>query len=503
MGIGELRKEIDLIDDELLELFVKRMGISLKIGEEKRKSSTSVEDKSRQAEIINKIRKSVPNELAFYAEELYSNLFSLSKLYQRCDGLHYALIGKDVDRSFSTRIHSHLGKYDYRLLSMSENEFSLFIKHRSFQGINVTMPYKISAFKFCDVLSEDAKATGCVNTIVNKKGELWGYNTDINGFVYMVKKADINFEGKNVLILGTGGTSKTAEYASRLLGARNIYKASRNGKIDYNNIYSLENINIIVNTTPVGMLPHCDNVVLDFVKFKCADAYVDVVYSPLKTASSVCAQSLGLKTTCGLDMLCAQAFYASEFFTGRMLKKQLLDELCRDMHLELSNIVLIGMPGCGKSLIGKLIHKKTGRTWVDTDRLIKEKMSKSSGELICELGEEGFRDIESDVVREVSARNGCIISIGGGGVLRKKNRDVLSRNSIIVYIKRNISMLSTKGRPLSKNVEALNQMLVEREPIYEVFCDFKVKNNASPEICANEIIRTLGLSEINDENTCD
>ena len=475
------------------------MEMSKEIGKAKSKNGISVEDRKRQKIVLAKAEQLAPESLRFYVDELYLKLFSLSKLYQRCENLTFGLAGERVDKSFSPKLHAALGNHSYKLLSMNADDFDLFMKLKPFKGINVTMPYKEKALAFCSELSEEASAIGCVNTIVKKNGRLYGFNTDLEGLKYMLLRGNISLKNKHVLILGSGGTSKTAEYAAHILGARSVTKVSRHGKINYANVYELQKSQVIINTTPVGMSPDCGSAPIELSRFGFAEAYADVVYTPLNTAALVKAKQLGLRTASGLDMLCAQAFYASEIFTGQKLKTELLSKLCGKMHSELSNIVLMGMPGSGKSRIAKILSKRTGRPVLDTDKIIDRKIGKKCKDIITEFGEEYFRDIESETIKEVSAENGCIIALGGGSVLREGNRLALAQNGVMVYMKRDNEKLATKGRPLSQNGEALDKIFAERVPLYNSFADFTVDNNGFIEDTVNEILKKFEMQNMKEE----
>lgn len=488
MEIDNLREEIDIIDSQLVKLFVKRMEVVEKIGEAKSKTGAAVEDAQRESKVLFNITQNIPEDMSFYITELYMKIFALTKLRQRSKDLEYALVGENVKNSFSPNLHSFLGKYSYKLLSMNASDFDLFMKLKPFDGINVTMPYKERALSFCDVLSKEAEEIGCVNTIKRKDNKLYGFNTDINGIKFMLDRGGISLKDKNVLILGTGGTSKTAEYAARNLGAKSVRKVSRNKSLNYENVYDLNDIHIIINTTPVGMAPNNEGEPIDVLRFKDLEAYADAVYTPLKTSAVVAAEERGIKSAIGIDMLCAQAFYASEIFSGEKLDSSLLDKLCYKIKYELTNIVLMGMPGCGKSKIAKILSQKTGRRLIDTDKIIEQKTAKECGDIICEFGEDYFRTLESEVIKEVAKENGCIIALGGGSISRKENQRVLKENSALVYVERECYKLATKGRPLSRNKADLNKLFKQRDPIYRLLADFTVDNNSHIEKAANDIL---------------
>lgn len=505
MELNELREEIDDIDSQMVKLFVKRMKAAEKIGETKRKNGITVEDAQRERFVLDRVSENVSENMRFYVRELYTKIFSLSKLYQRSENTDFALVGESVDKSFSPKLHSALGKYSYKLLSMSSSDFDLFMKLMPFKGINVTMPYKEKALAFCSELSEEAKAIGCVNTVIKKDGKLYGFNTDLKGIKYMLFRGNISLKNKNVLILGTGGTSKTSEYTAGNSGAKSVIKVSRKGSVNYENVYGLQETQVIINTTPVGAAPNYDCVPVDISRFESLEAYAEAVYTPLKTAAVVKAEELGLKTALGLDMLCAQAFYASEIFTGNKLKPAILNELCFRMRSELVNIVLMGMPGCGKSRISAILSKKTGRPLHDTDKIIEKKTGKKCSEIISELGEKQFRLIESEIVKEISKENGCIIALGGGSVLSEENRRALKQNGLIIYVVRDNGKLATRGRPLSQNKTALNELFAQRDPIYRACADIVIDNNAHIEKAVSNILKKIEMQnkkEEKHESTC-
>lgn len=397
--------------------------------------------------------------------------------------LRCALLGETLGHSYSKQIHSYFGDYSYDLLSVSRDKFTEIVRSGEYDGLNVTIPYKELAFSLCDEVCEIAGETGCVNTVVYRDGKILGYNTDVAGFIGMVKAADIDFSGKNVLILGSGGTSKTARLAAKKMGAARISVVSRSGEINYDNVYELSDTEIIVNTTPVGMYPKNGISPIDLSRFEKLCGAVDVIYNPQKTKFLMDASSLGVKTCGGIYMLSAQAFRAAEIFLGLSLPEKLIDDAVRGVLKTTENIVLIGMPGSGKSTIGKLVAKALNRDFADTDEIITAQFA-SPEEIINTRGVEEFRRIECEVVREVSKKSGFVISTGGGVVEREENYESLSGNGKIFLISRALSALATDGRPLSKDVFALFD---KRREKYICFADFIVENDTSPEECAQKI----------------
>lgn len=403
----------------------------------------------------------------------------------------YGLCGKTLKHSYSKTIHNILGNTDYALMNMSEEDFYAFMKDRNFNGVNVTIPYKTAALKCCDILSEEAKEIGCVNTVINKNGVLYGYNTDIFGFKYMLERANIVVKSKKAAILGSGGTSLTASKALHDLGAKQILTVSRNGVINYENIYEHKDIDIIVNTTPVGMYPNNSKTLLDLSRFKNLSGVVDVIYNPLKTRLIHEANELKIPTASGLSMLVAQAVKADELFFSKNSENtiSLIEKTLDACIKKVSNIVLIGMPGSGKTTIGKILSKKTGMEFIDSDNEIEKLSGKKIPDIILNDGEVAFRALETNTLTELTKKSGCIIATGGGAVLSPYNRYLLKQNGVCIYIKRDLENLSTAGRPLSSGgTEKLKELFNVRNPIYSALSDFEVHTQENTENCAIQIL---------------
>lgn len=411
--------------------------------------------------------------------------------------MKYGLLGKHLPHSHSPKIHALLGNSNYTLFEKEEDELADFFSLREFDGINVTIPYKQAVMPLCDCLDSAAIEIGAVNTVVNCGGKLFGCNTDFDGFIFMCNYAKIDISGKNVLILGSGGTSKTVTAAAKKLGAAKISIVSRSGALNYENVYTDAcDTEIIINTTPVGLYPNIDQKPIELSPFKNLSGVIDVIYNPLRTKLICEAESLNIPCTGGLMMLVAQAAFADRYFRGNRHSGREIAEITDYMHKSLENIVLIGMPGCGKSSSGKHIAKLTGRELIDIDELIVEKAGKTIPEIFSEHGEEYFRDIESEVTKEISKKNGIVISCGGGTVIREENRNALKQNGKIVYIKRNIESLAKSDRPLSMGDGAIEKMYTLRRPIYESFADITIEPCPTLEKCAKEIIKQTGLESL-------
>lgn len=388
--------------------------------------------------------------------------------------LKCGLIGKPLGHSYSPQIHAQLGEYKYELIELDENEVGDFLKNGDFDAINVTIPYKKTVMPFLDEISPMARAVGSVNTIVRRDdGTLFGHNTDFFGFSYMLDKGGINITDKKVLILGTGGASMTARAVAAHRNAREIVLISRSGENNYGNLEKHADCDVIINTTPVGMFPNngVSPVPLDI--FPKLSGVADVIYNPEKTALILDAAERGIRCISGLYMLSAQAKEASEYFTGEKIDDSVIDAIVRRINFDLKNIALIGMPGVGKTTVGKAIAEKTGRRFADTDELITEKSGMSIPDIFSKYGEEKFRDTESEVLRKISKKSGYIIACGGGIVLRKENRRYLTQNSTVVFLKRELSLLARDGRPLSTNAD-LCAMYERRLPFYSDAADITI-----------------------------
>ncbi len=387
------------------------------------------------------------------------------------------LLGAKLTHSYSPQIHALLGDYPYVLFEKSEDEVEDFVKNGPFTGINVTIPYKKTVLPYMTELSETARRTGSVNTIIRlKNGGLYGDNTDVYGFTEMVKKSGIDCKGKKTLVLGSGGASVSVIDALRTIGADPIVTVSRTGENNYANLDRHKDAKVIVNTTPVGMYPDNGPSPVDLEMFPECIGVLDLIYNPARTGLLLQAEKLGIPFMNGLYMLVAQAVRSSELFAGEKLGIGITEKVVRELDFSMKNIVLIGMPGSGKSLIAKKISGFTGRTLADTDEEIKKVTGRSPSDIIEEEGEEAFRKIETAVLADICKKSGLVISTGGGVVTRPENYPLMHQNSNIVLIDRPLEMLSSRGRPLSKS-KGVKALYEERWRLYEEFADLKVKNS--------------------------
>lgn len=394
--------------------------------------------------------------------------------------MEYGCIGEHLKHSFSKEIHNLLCDYDYCICEVAPENLDDFMKKRDFKAINVTIPYKEKVLPYLKETDIAAKKIGAVNTVINKNEGLCGYNTDFYGMTELIKKIGLKIGGKKVLIAGTGGTSKTAAAVCESLGAKEIIKVSRTACencVCYDDVYKTHtDSEIIINTTPVGMFPKNGVSPLDISKFPNLCGVADAVYNPLRTKLVREAQKAGIPCGGGLYMLTAQAVRACELFTDAVVPKERCDEVYSQILFEKENIILIGMPGSGKTTIGKAIAKRLGRKFIDTDEEIKKFCNCEISELFEKHGEEYFRDIESKVISEISKETGVVIATGGGAVLREKNVDELRQNGRIVFADADIDeIFETSDRPLSDTREKLLAMYEYRYPIYCEKCDVRVK----------------------------
>ena len=404
----------------------------------------------------------------------------------------YGLIGEKLGHSFSPYIHGELGGYDYRLIELERGELGRFLKRGAFRGLNVTVPYKKDVIPYCAWLSPEARRIGSVNTIVNDGGLLRGYNTDYFGFVYMLRKAGIDVKGKKALVLGSGGASLTVRTALHDLGAKSVTVISRGGEDNYGNLERHADARLIVNTTPVGMYPKVEAAPLSLEIFPDCEAVADIIYNPSRTKLLLDAEARGIPCANGLPMLVAQAKAAAELFLGRDIPDARIDEITSIIEKRTKNIILIGMPGCGKTTVGKLLARSLGREFADTDEMIVREGGRSIPDIFASDGEAAFRDLEHSVIAREAKKSSLVIATGGGSVLREDNREAMRMNSTVVYIRRDLDKLPSAGRPLSL-ANPLEELYRRRAPLYEAAAELTVANDASARDTADEIIRRLGL----------
>lgn len=404
----------------------------------------------------------------------------------------YGLLGRKLSHSLSPEIHSLMCDYEYVLFEREPEQLDEFFASGEFEGINVTIPYKKDVIKYCSALSDTAKKIGSVNTITRlDDGTYYGDNSDYFGFTYMVKMSGIEIKGKKVLVLGTGGASLTVNAVLEDMGAGEIVSVSRSGEVNYQNVYSHADAEVIVNTTPVGMYPNNGERLLDLTRFKNLCGALDLIYNPSLTPLLYDAKNLGIKYQNGLTMLVAQAHMSAEKFIGAKIPEEKIESVISTLAAVRKNVVLIGMPGCGKSTISALLAQKLGREAVDTDSIVVSSQGRPIPEIFESKGEEYFRDAESLAAEECGKKGSLVIATGGGAVLRERNRYALKQNGVIVWLKRSRKELDCSGRPLSKDAHALERIERERLPIYSAFADVEVEVDPDEQVTLNRVLGAL------------
>lgn len=404
----------------------------------------------------------------------------------------YGLLGRKLSHSLSPQIHAHFGSYPYELFCREPDELDAFFADKSLKAYNVTIPYKVDAYNHCDELSDTAKKIGSVNTVIRRDdGTLYGDNTDYFGFSYMSEKCGADYKGKKVLVLGSGGASLTVCAVAKDCGAREIVVVSRSGEDNYENISRHYDADIVVNTTPVGMYPNNGERLIELDKFTRIECVLDLIYNPCKTRLLLDAEELNIPCSNGLAMLVAQGLRSAEQFPDVQLQNKDIDAVVNAILTEQKNIVLIGMPGCGKSTVGKHLSEKLDRELLDTDNEIVKSDGRTIPEIFSAEGEPFFRKLETETVTAVGKQLGRIIATGGGAVIKKENRDALGQNGTIIYLKKDLSLLSLDGRPLSKNEDAVRKIYEARKDTYEAFADFTVEVDADAQVTTERVIKCI------------
>ena len=408
----------------------------------------------------------------------------------------YGLLGRTLGHSYSPEIHSLLGfagnkRYQYDLFEKEPEEISALLETENLRGLNVTIPYKKTILAFCDEMSSEVLRIGAANTIIKKDGKIKAYNTDIYGFRYMVYASGIRVGNKKVLVLGSGGASRAVICALEDLGAGEIVVISRDGEDNYQNISKHADADIIVNTTPVGMYPNNLESPVDLDVFSNLSGVLDIVYNPEITGLLLAAEEKGIPHLGGIYMLVAQAKATYELFTDKKIPEKAINEIVIALQNTQENIILIGMPGCGKTTIAKALSSAIGRNVIDTDEKIENRVNMSIPKIFKKYGEEYFRKLEHQVILEYGKLSGQILSLGGGAVLDPSNYAPLHQNGKIIFIHRDNLKLATNGRPLSKSPKALKEMQEIRYPLYHRFADIEVSNDSSLDVVVKEILSKI------------
>ena len=485
--LNELRKNLDEIDNGILDLFEKRIATCREIGNIKRENGVDVYVPAREEEKFKALEEVAGFESRPYVKELFTTLMDISKVHQKKPA--FGVLGRTLAHTYSPEIHSLFdSSYSYSVIEREPEELENLFKSGVFKGFNVTIPYKKNACAMCDELDDASRTTGSVNTVLFEDGKVKGWNTDYFGFIYMLHRKGISVSGKKVLVLGTGGAASAVFYALDTLGASAIYKCDLETEINYSNVYEKAgDAQVIVNCTPVGMFPKVDNSLLDLTKFASLEACADVVYNPSRTKFLQEAEALGLKTCGGLAMLVAQAYKSSRIFAGDIAGAELLgnpdksipseaeekiEKVIRVLENRMKNITIIGMPGSGKSLLARNIAKATGRTLVDLDIAFAEKFGQTPAEVLSGPGEDVFREMECEIAAEFLPKSGLVISCGGGIVTRDVNKFYVRCNSNVFYLERPLTALSEKNRPISQ-LHGVEKLYSQRKDKYESWCDYR------------------------------
>lgn len=393
----------------------------------------------------------------------------------------FGLIGGKLGHSYSPLIHGKFGEYPYELLEVQEEALPAMLANEAYGGFNVTIPYKKTVMAFCDVLSDTAKAIGSVNTVVRgEDGKLYGYNTDYDGFRYLLRVNGIDVKGMKCMVLGSGGASLTVQAVLKDLEASEIVVISRSGENNYENISRHFDSEIIVNATPVGMYPNNGRAPVNIDDFHSCRGVVDLIYNPNRTKLVLDAMTKSIPAAGGLEMLVAQAKQASEFFQNTEIEDEAMENALDEVRSETLNAILIGMPGAGKTLLGGEIAARMGREFVDIDDMIEEHEGMTIPEIFEQKGENYFRRVETEMLEKACIRNGLVIATGGGIVKKKVNYNIIKQNGVVIWIKRDLDKLETDGRPLSQSLP-LEQIYEERKDAYSYWSDFFINNNEERE----------------------
>ena len=403
--------------------------------------------------------------------------------------MKFGLLGRKLGHSYSPMIFDLMGGYEYLLHEREPEDIENLLRNEPFDGLNVTIPYKKDVIPYLDEVDELARRLGSVNTIVKRNGHLAGHNSDYYGFSSMVKKSGIAVAGKKVLVLGSGGASVTVVAALQDLGA-DVVIISRSGENNYDNLHRHADASVIVNTTPVGMYPNTGKAPLDLGQFPKLEGVLDLIYNPARTQLLLDAERLGIPAMNGLWMLVAQAKKSAEWFMDKEIPDSVIADIHHPLRDRMENVALIGMAGCGKSTIGKLLARRTGKTFVDADAEIVKLAGKTIPEIFSEDGEEVFRSYETQVLAELGKRSGLVIATGGGCVTRERNYPLLHQNSRMVWIQRDATLLPTEGRPLSQKTSP-KVLYEQRKPLYDAFADAFVISDGTKEECLAKVMNAL------------
>lgn len=400
------------------------------------------------------------------------------------------LLGEHLTHSYSPQIHALLGEYSYELFEVAPDALAEFLRSDRFDCLNVTIPYKRAVVEFCATLSDAARELGSVNTLVRRPdGSLHGENTDLDGFRWLLERNGGVQPGEKALVLGTGGASQTVQAVLRAAGAE-VTVLSRHGEQNYSTLGAHADATLVVNATPVGMYPNNGARLIDLDLLPQCRCVLDLIYNPARTRLLLDAEERKIRRENGLSMLVAQAKRAAELFTGEMIPDAVCTDILRTLEREMHNVILIGMPGCGKTSVGTLLAQRLGRPFFDADAEIERRLGCTIPAFFAREGENSFRAVETQVLAELGKRSGCVIATGGGCVTRPENYELLHQNGTLVWLRRDLSALPVEGRPISRS-RALSELYREREPLYRRFADICVENDDTEAVVAEKIKELL------------
>lgn len=499
MTLEQARAVINEEDEIILQAFVRRMEAARQIGLYKADHGMPIRMPAREEEIYARVRAAVPPALADYAARLFETLIDVSSEYQN-EGRTFGLLGRRLSHSFSPAIHAALGAwcepYRYHLFEKEPQEVEDFVRCGDWTGLNVTIPYKETVIPFCDELTETARRVGAVNTLVKRGGRICGDNTDYEGFRDTVVQAGAPVAGAKCVVLGSGGASKTVTCVLQDLGAKSVVVVSRDGRTgcDYAGLQAHRDATILVNATPVGMYPDTGRAAVNPGMFPQLRWACDLIFNPLRTNLLLQAERSFVEISDGLHMLVVQAKASAERFLGTVIEAAAVPAIEGALRAEKQNLVLIGMPGCGKSTIGRALAARTGRPFIDTDERIVERTGSSIPDIFAGGGEPEFRRIEGEVIESLRHTTGAVIACGGGVVTREENYYALAENGYLIFLDRRLSDLPTDGRPISQTTP-LSRLRAARLPLYRSWCDAEIVNDdKTVEAVVDEILLGTGLA---------
>lgn len=491
MELNECRDRIDAIDRELVRLFEARMALSAEVAAYKKAHGLPVLQPAREQEKLEALTAQVEDDLKEPLRRLYKTIFALSRARQ-ASALRCGLLGEHLAHSYSPQLHAMLGGYGYSLFEAAPADLGAFLQSGAFDALNVTIPYKQTVLPYCAALSETAGKIGSVNTLLRRAdGTLYGDNTDYDGFLWLLQRGGGIRSGEHAVVLGDGGASKTVQAVLRDLGAK-VTVLSRKGENGFDKLAQQDDAVLLVNATPVGMYPDNGERLVDLSLLPNCRLVLDLIYNPARTHLLLDAEKRGVRCENGLAMLVAQAKRAAELFTGTDIPDSRCEEILCKLNAQMRNLILIGMPGCGKSAVGRLLAERLHRPFYDADAALEKELGCDIPTFFAAQGEKAFRDAETKVLARLGKGSGCVIATGGGCVTREENYPLLHQNGTIVWLRRPLDRLPKDGRPISQSID-LAALYEARKPLYERFCDLSADNGGTAEETVDAIVRKGGL----------